>query len=236
MAPPPAKFLVALAAEGICLPPASLEALASYLGLILETNRAFNLTAVTDPEEAWQRHILESLALARMLRRGEAVVDIGSGAGLPGVPLALALPDCRLTLLESSAKKAGFLAKTAAALGLGNVTVLHARAEEAARRPGLRGAFDAAVSRAVGSLAELVELSLPLLRVGGRMLAVKGKGAGDEAAAAGNALELVGGSPGRLLPLLPAAGGESQVVEILKDRGTPEKYPRRAGIPKKRPL
>jgi len=232
----PDGFREALARERIALPAGGIASLAAYLEMVLEANRSFNLTAVREPAEAWERLILESIAAARFLTAGESAVDIGSGAGLPGIPLAIAMPGCRLTLVEATGKKAGFLEAAARRLGLGNVTVLNVRAEEAGRRPGLRGAFDTALARAVGELAELVELALPLLRVGGRLLAVKGRGAAGETELACRAMELLGGELAGISPLLPATGGESVVVEVRKSAETPEKYPRRAGMPHKRPL
>jgi 16S rRNA (guanine527-N7)-methyltransferase len=225
-----------LAAEGIEVSGGQLELVGRFLGKLLEANRSFNLTSIDDPAEAWRRHVLESLALARFLRTAMTVADLGSGGGLPGVPLAVALPGARFTLIEATGKKARFLEEAAAALGLDNVEVLARRAEEAGREPGLRAGFDAVVSRAVGRLAELLELALPLLAEGGRLLAIKGARAGEEAQAAGRALELLGGELLAVEPLLPAAGGDSRVVVVAKTGATPEKYPRRAGVPRKRPL
>jgi 16S rRNA (guanine527-N7)-methyltransferase len=236
MSRPPATFTAALAAEGIQVSPGQMALLGRFLELLLEANRSFNLTSVHDPAEAWHRHVLESLALARLLRPAMRVADLGSGGGLPGLPLAVALSDARFVLIEATGKKARFLGDAAAELGLGNVEVLNIRAEDAGREAGRRGDFDAVVARGVGSLAELVELALPLLREGGQLLAVKGARADQEVEAAGRALELVGGELRGADPLLPAVGGDSVVVRVEKTGPTPEKYPRRPGAPRKRPL
>ncbi len=231
----PAGFEAAMSAEGIELTSAQSEALARFVDRLLEANRTLNLTAVRDPDEAWLKHVLESLALARRIEDCSSVIDLGSGAGLPGVPLAAAMPDTNFVLIEATGKKARFIESACAELGLENVSVLPARAEEAGRSPDHRERHDAVVARAVGSLAELIELGLPLLRIGGRLLAVKGGRAPDEIAAADRALTELGGSLLGSSPLLSGAG-ESVVVEVGKDLPTPEKYPRRSGIPHKRPL
>jgi 16S rRNA (guanine527-N7)-methyltransferase len=233
---PPESFRAALAAEGLALEVAQLDLLDRYLRLLEDANRSLNLTAVRGGAEAWHRHVLESLALAAHLGDADSVVDLGSGAGLPGLPLAAVLPSKTFALVEATGKKARFLESAAADLGLGNVTVLPRRAEELGRDAAHRERHDAVVVRAVGTLAELVELSLPLLRVGGRLLAVKGARAEQEVSAARTALAELGGRPAESRPLLPAGGGESVVVEVLKERPTPDRFPRRTGMPHKRPL
>jgi 16S rRNA (guanine527-N7)-methyltransferase len=232
---PPDCFEKARLAEGIELPPERLEVLSAFVGLLLKANRDLNLTAIRDPDEAWLKHVLESLALARRVEDCSSVVDLGSGAGLPGIPLAVAMPDTNFVLIEATGKKARFIESSCAELGLGNVSVLPVRAEQAGRSAGHRGRHDAVLARAVGSLAELVELGLPLLRIGGRLLAVKGGRAPEEIAAADHALTELGGRLLGSTPLLKG-GGESVVVEVLKELPAPEKYPRRSGMPHKRPL
>ncbi len=209
------------------------ERLADYLDRLLAANRAFNLTAITDPAEAWSKHVLDSLSLVpelRALAPGAGVVDVGSGGGLPGIPLALALPEQRFTLLEATGKKARFLAETARALGLDNVQVVAARAESFARGPE-RERFAAATARALSRLPVLLELTLPLVRVGGLSLAIKGEQAPAEIAEAQAALRLL------------AAEVESTrrtstgvVVRVRKRGATPARYPRRPGEPKRAPL
>lgn len=232
----PARFNDSLLRENIVLPPAIVAGLARYVDGLLAANRKFNLTAVTDPGEVWQRHILESLALVKFLGGAARVVDIGSGPGIPGLPMAMAMGSSRFCLVESVAKKAGFIASMAKTLMLDNVEVLAVRAEAAGRHPAHRAAYDAVVIRGVGRLAELVELALPLLRLGGRLLAVKGRSAAAEIEAAGQAIALLGGRLAGAPRLLAAADNESVVVEITKESDTPDIYPRRAGMPGKRPL
>lgn len=209
------------------------QRLASYLEQLLETNRSFNLTAVTEPGQAWHKHIVDSLSLVPALRARpelKSVVDVGSGGGLPALPLAIALPDHSFTLLESIGKKARFLADVSATLGLRNVEVVEDRAEAFGQAAG-REAFDACTSRAVSRLPVLLELTLPLVRVGGLKLALKGEQAPQEVAEAKRALQLLGGSV-QGLRRTPTG----TIVTIGKVQATPAMYPRRAGEPKRAPL
>ena len=204
-----------------------------FLERLLETNRSFNLTAITDPVEAWDKHVLDSLSLLPDLRElapGSRVVDVGSGGGLPALPLAIALPSLHFTLLEATAKKARFLEETASALGLGHVSVVCDRAESFGRGPE-RECFDASTSRAVSRLPVLLELTLPLLRVGGLNLSIKGEQAATELAEAKNALHVLNAQveDTRRTPT-------GVVVRIRKTAATPLKYPRRPGEPKRAPL
>jgi 16S rRNA (guanine527-N7)-methyltransferase len=202
-----------------------------YLELLLEQNRAFNLTAITDPDEAWSKHIEDSLTLLPELEavRG-SIVDIGSGGGLPAIPLAIARPDLKFTLVESTAKKARFLAECAKTLQLSNVRVESERAEVLGQGP-LRATFDAATSRACARLPVLLELCLPLLKVGGRKLAIKGEQAAVELAEATRALQLL---HGKVVSTRRTETGT--VVRIDKAALTPARYPRRPGEPKRAPL
>ena len=204
-----------------------------YLERLLETNRSFNLTAITDPAEAWTKHILDSLTLLpdlATLHAGARVIDVGSGGGLPALPLAIALPTLQFSLLEATAKKARFLEQTAMELGLANVRVLCERAETVGQGPE-RAQFDAATSRAVSRLKVLLELTLPLVRVGGMSLAIKGEQAQLEVEEAQNALRLLHGV------VEDARRSETGVVlRVRKLSPTPARYPRRPGEPKRQPL
>jgi 16S rRNA (guanine527-N7)-methyltransferase len=200
-----------------------------------------NLTSVRDPQEIDRRHIGESLAVVRALEQagrlpaGARVIDIGSGGGLPGIPLAVARSDARVTLLEATGKKAAFLEHAAHDLDLANVRVLAARAEEAAHSVEEREAYDLAVARAVAPLATLLELTLPFVRVGGALAAVKGSRAEEEVIAAQGALQRCGGGPVESLPLATDAPSLRLLI-VPKIRSTSPDLPRRPGIPAKRPL
>jgi 16S rRNA (guanine527-N7)-methyltransferase len=218
---------------GVALEGAMGAQLARYLDRLLETNRAFNLTAVTEPAAAWEKHIVDSLSLAPALRARSdlaRVVDVGSGGGLPGIPLAIALPDRSFTLLEATGKKARFLAEVAAELGLSNVRVVEDRAESYGQGAG-RGHYDAVTSRAVSRLPVLLELTLPLLRARGLCLALKGEQAELEVQEAARALRLLGGAV-RDLERTPTG----TIIRVEKCAPTPDKYPRRPGEPKRTPL
>lgn len=231
---PTPEFLAAAEALGLAFDPGDLERLERYLGLLLEANQRFNLTAVIDPAQAWMRHLLDALTLVPILESCEAerVIDVGSGGGVPGIPLAIVRPSMAMTLLEATGKKAAFLEATAQALGLGNVTVLRERAETAGQdHRRWREQFDAVLARAVGPLPTLLELTLPLAKVGGLVLAIKGEKAPQEIEAAKQALHAL---HARVIESLRTPTGTIVVVE--KERKTPRLYPRAAGEPKRKPL
>jgi 16S rRNA (guanine527-N7)-methyltransferase len=238
--PPPPEFLEAAQRLGVEFEPGDVDRLGRYLALLLDANKSFNLTAIIDPSEAWPRHILDSLTLLPLLAQlppGAAVIDVGSGGGLPGVPLAITLPQLRFTLLEATGKKAAFLASAAAALGLSNTAILNTRAERAGQDPAHRERYAAATARAVGSINILAELTIPFLTPpegeapSGRALLIKGRKAPEELAEARQALYL----------LHAAAAGTidtptGKIVILEKTRRTPRQYPRREGEPARAPL
>jgi 16S rRNA (guanine527-N7)-methyltransferase len=171
----PADFISRAETLGIAFDPGDLEKLGRYLALLLDANTRFNLTAITEPVQAWTRHILDSLTLVPFLDSFEAksVIDIGSGGGLPGIPLAIALPDVKFTLVEATGKKAAFLADVSKQLGLSNAHVLQERAEVIGQdHQNYREKFDVVIARAVGRLPVLLELTVPLSKVGGHVLAM----------------------------------------------------------------
>jgi 16S rRNA (guanine527-N7)-methyltransferase len=178
--------------------------------------------------------IEDGLVLLDHLAGARTVVDVGSGAGLPGLPLKIARPDLQLTLIEADRDKAAFLVHACAVLGLDGVEVIASRAEEAGHDPRLREAFDVAVARALAPLPTLVELCLPLVRVGGRLLAQKT--VGEDVEGAGRAIEILGGELVGVHASPSAARRGGTVVEIRKARPTPPAYPRRPGVPARKPL
>ena len=208
--------------------------------LLLEANRRLNLTRVTNPGEVARLHLLDALAALPLLDAAAAstAVDLGSGGGVPGIPLALARPEIRWVLVESVRKKAEVLASMAAELGLGNVTVVAERAELLGRADDHRERHDLVAARACAPLPVLAELALPLLAVGGTLVAWKGPlAAGDQELERGAAAlhELGGGEP-ELQAAGPVALGGHTFVVVRKERPTPARYPRRPGEPSRRPL
>jgi 16S rRNA (guanine527-N7)-methyltransferase len=237
---PPAEFHDACRAYGIEFEPGDLDKLQRYLEMLLETNKRFNLTSITKPAEAWMRHIFDSLTLLPFIAESEdeSMIDVGSGGGLPGVPLAIVLPEVDVTLLEATGKKARFLEDVVAALELANVEVVCQRAEAAGRdREQFREKFDVVTARAVGPLNALLELTTPFARVGGLVLAMKGAKAAEEIAAAAGA-GVVTGALKKLKCEVVATheAGAGVIVAIEKVGQTPKMYPRGPGEPKRNPL
>lgn len=232
------KILLAeTAAWGLPLTPAQLDQFAAYTSTLQSWNERVNLTAITDAEGIAVRHFLDSLCCARCWGEPPAtLIDIGSGAGFPGVPLKILHPSLHLTLVESVGKKAAFLQHIVGLLGLNDVTILTQRAEAVGRDPQHRERYDVATARAVAELRILAEYGLPLVRLGGRLLAPKGADVAQEVAAAQRALTLLGGELLAVAPIaLPGVDPRTLVV-IAKVSPTPPAYPRAAGIPARRPL
>ena len=233
---PPPEFRPALDLLGLEIPTTVLERLARYLDLLLSANQTMNLTAVRDPAEAWMRHLLDSLSLLPFLGDANQIVDVGSGGGLPGIPLAIVEPDRTFTLLEATGKKVRFLAETAEALGLHNVQAVQMRAEDAGRNAAYRERFDLVLARSVATLPALLEYLLPLARVHGRILAMKGAAAAEEVKTAQHAAKTLGAGQLAIHRTLPGIVDDATVVEAEKTRPTPKRYPRLPGVPRKEPL
>jgi len=215
-----------------------------YYEELIAWNAKFNLTAITDYEQVQIRHFLDSLscllaqeAKTTLNRVGARTVDVGSGAGFPGIPLKLVCPASHLTLLEATGKKVIFLEHLIGRLGLRTVTAIKARAEELAHDPSHREQYDLALSRAVAELPVVAEYTLPLCKVGGWAIAQKGEAGAAEAWTAEKAISLLGGELRRVVPVeLTGLAENRSLVVIEKVHPTPAGYPRRPGVPSKRPL
>jgi len=225
---------------GLSLEPVELETLAAYLDLLLDENTRVNLTGIRDRDEAWRRHIIDSLTLFAGLADlpdNATVIDVGSGGGLPGIPLAITNPRLKFTLLEATGKKARFLERCAGELNLTNVTVVNDRAEYAGKGNPYRQDYDAAVCRAVGPLRELLEYTLPFVKVDGILLAMKGPTVEKELRDAGDALAVLGGGEVQVIDAYPEGFNIDTVIVVVdKDRPTPYEYPRLPGTPRREPL
>ncbi|MCI2058134.1 MAG: 16S rRNA (guanine(527)-N(7))-methyltransferase RsmG [Oscillibacter sp.] len=210
--------------------------LARYGALLLEKNKVMNLTAITDPADVAALHFLDSAALLTLEDfLGKSVVDVGTGAGFPGLPLRILEPSVHLTLLDALGKRVSFLQEVCAALELSDVDCVHARAEEFAA--GHRERFDLAVSRAVAALPVLCELSLPLVRVGGAFLAMKSVESDEELRSARHAVELLGAEVSDVRDYaIPGTEVTHRLITLKKVRPTPVKYPRAFAKIKKAPL
>jgi 16S rRNA (guanine527-N7)-methyltransferase len=229
----------AYALAGVHLSPSQIRALEQYEKELLRWNERFNLTAIRNVDQVRIKHFLDSLTCLIAMRDSpvERVVDVGTGAGFPGLPLKIALPEMGLTLVESVGKKAAFCQHIVRLLGLENVEIIQERAELLGQTPAHRQRYDWAIARAVAIMPVLVEYLLPLVRIGGTMLAMKGETAPAETHAADRAMRMLGGQLRRLIPIqLPCVAEEHYLVLIDKIAATPDIYPRRVGMPAKHPL
>ena len=229
-----------LDAIGVSLDNQQIQLMAAYLDMMLQTNKQFNLTAIKELDPAWERHIIDSLTLVPGLIEWppeSRLIDVGTGGGLPGIPIAIALPHLKVTLLETTGKKARFCQQVVDTLGLKNIVIINNRSETLGQNRLYREHFDMAVSRAVGPMRVLLEFMLPLVKVGGWMYALKGPALERELAEAGDALSILGGGEVVAVEAYPDGfNNQSVVVGIEKAARTPQAYPRLPGIPKQQPL
>ena len=215
-----------------------IEQLDKYYEMLIEKNKVMNLTAITEFDEVLVKHFVDSLSICTVLPNDVTTVcDLGTGAGFPGIPMAIAYPSLQFTLIDSLNKRIKFLDEVVSKLGLTNVTLVHARAEEAGRNKLYREHFDLVVSRAVANIATLSEYCLPLVKVGGHFISFKSGDINDEIQLSGKAINKLGGK--LLKPVLfslPDTDISRSFLIIDKEKNTPKAYPRKAGTPSKEPL
>lgn len=213
--------------------------LLDYMDLILEANEKVNLTAITDRTEFVNKHIIDSLAAAPLgeFAEGGRVIDVGTGGGFPGIPLAICYPDKEYVLVDSLAKRIRIIEDACEKLGIQCVKALHGRAEELARQEDLRDSFDICLSRAVANMSTLTELCMPFVKVGGSFVAYKGEDCDKEVSEAAKAIAVLGGELAGIYPQPAAQGMEHHsLVVVKKISPTEDRFPRKAGKPAKSPL
>ena len=229
----------AAAEYGISLSDTQMAQYNRYFELLVEWNEKINLTAITEPKEVAIKHMIDSITAydENLFKDGTTVIDVGTGAGFPGLPLKIFCPEIKLTLMDSLNKRIKFLQTVVEELGLKDVECVHARAEEGARNKKYRESFDIAVSRAVARLPILCEYCLPFVKKGGHFIALKGMQYNDEADEAAKAIKVMGGSKTEIRPVkLPELDDKRAVITITKTMPTPKAYPRKAGTPTKNPI
>ncbi len=216
-----------------------LQQFSDFYEILIEWNQVMNLTAIVEYEEVVEKHFADSISLADVidLHHGQTVMDVGTGAGFPGIPLKIIFPDLQITLLDSLNKRIRFLNEVIQRLGLTDIEAIHGRAEDFARKEGYREHFDLCVSRAVANLSSLSEYCLPYVRKGGYFIAYKSGEIEEELESSKNAVRLLGGEVEDVIKFsLPGTDISRSFIKIGKIEHTKKKYPRKAGLPAKEPL
>lgn len=231
------KFINDLKAIGIELSDEQLEQFLTYYEMLIEKNKVMNLTTITDFDEVLEKHFEDSLSLIQAvdLEKSQAVIDLGTGAGFPGIPLKIAFPNLQITLADSLNKRILFLDDVIRELGLVGIDTVHGRAEDLAKNSDYREKFDLCVSRAVANLSTLSEYCLPFVKIGGKLISYKAGECDEEVAASKSSIFLLGGKISDIKKFELGESGRAFVI-IDKVSGTPKKYPRKAGTPSKDPL
>ena len=231
------KFINDLKAIGIELSDEQLEQFLTYYEMLIEKNKVMNLTTITDFDEVLEKHFEDSLSLIQAvdLEKSQTVIDLGTGAGFPGIPLKIAFPNLQITLADSLNKRILFLDDVIRELGLTGIDTVHGRAEDLAKNSDYREKFDLCVSRAVANLSTLSEYCLPFVKIGGKFISYKAGECDEEVAASKSSVFLLGGKISDIKKFELGESGRAFVI-IDKVSGTPKKYPRKAGTPSKDPV
>lgn len=208
-----------------------------YMNILIEWNKIMNLTNITEPSEVVQKHFVDSLTALKTIKEDDCIIDVGTGAGFPGIPIKIAFPETRVTLLDSLNKRIKFLEEVINKLELKNIETIHGRAEELAHNKEHREKYDKAIARAVAPLNVLSEYLLPFVKKGGYAICMKGIKGKEEAENGENAIKILGGEIINIREFnLPNTDMERTIIEIKKIKNTEKKYPRKAGTPTKMPL
>ena len=214
-----------------------LERFFTYMELLIEWNEKMNLTAIIKPEEIILKHFIDSITILKQIKDGETLVDVGTGAGFPGIPLSIMNSTLKITLVDSLNKRLIFLQEVINQLNLENVEIVHARAEEFGQNKKYREKFDIATSRAVANLSTLSEYLIPLVKIDGKVISMKASAAQEEINEAKNAIKILGGKIEKIDEFnLPQSDIGRTVIVMKKEKETPSKYPRKPGIPSKEPI
>lgn len=231
------KFRNSMKSIGIELTDSQLNAFETYYDMLIDRNKVMNLTAITEFDEVMDKHFLDSVYLFRSIKleADYKLVDIGTGAGFPGIPLKIVFPELKITLLDSLNKRVGFLNDLIEELNLNDIEAIHGRAEDIARNKAYRASYDIAVSRAVANLSTLSEYCLPFVKIGGKFVSYKSGDCADEVDNAKAAIHLLGGKINKIDEFSYSNNSRSFIV-IDKVMNTSNKYPRKAGLPSKKPL
>ena len=231
------KMILNVDKLGITLSEIQLKQFYNYMNLLIEWNKKINLTAITEPNEIILKHFVDSLTISKYISDGTRVVDVGTGAGFPGIPLKIYRQDIEITLLDSLQKRINFLDEVIRELNLEKIETIHSRVEDFGKDKKYREKFDIATSRAVANLATLSEYLLPLVKVGGKVISMKGSLIEEELELSKNAIKILGGKVEKVDEFnLPNSDISRNIILINKIKETPNKYPRKAGEPSKKPL
>ena len=222
---------------GINISEYNLEKFYSYMNLLIEWNKKINLTAIIDEEEIILKHFIDSLTVNSYITEKTKVIDIGTGAGFPGIPLKIQNPDTEMVLVDSLNKRINFLEEVCKKLDLKNITCIHSRVEELASISIHREKYDIVTSRAVARLNTLLEYMLPFVKIGGKCICMKGSNVLDEIEEAKKAIDILGGKIEKIDNMvLPNSDIQRNIIVIKKVKDTPKHYPRKAGTPSKKPI
>ena len=231
------KMIINVDKLGITLSEIQLKQFYNYMNLLIEWNKKINLTAITEPNEIILKHFVDSLTISKYISDGTRVVDVGTGAGFPGIPLKIYRQDIEITLLDSLQKRINFLDEVIRELNLEKIETVHSRVEDFGKDKKYREKFDISTSRAVANLATLSEYLLPLVKIGGKVISMKGSLIEEELENSKNAIKILGGGIERVDEFdLPNSDISRNIILIDKIKETPNKYPRKAGEPSKKPL
>lgn len=208
-----------------------------YMNLLVEWNKKINLTAITEEKDIILKHFVDSLTVLKYIKENKSIVDVGTGAGFPGIPLAIMNDSLKITLVDSLNKRINFLNEVCSKIKLKNTKAIHSRAEEFGQDNNYKESYDIAISRAVSNLTVLAEYLLPLVKVGGKIICMKGPDIEEELKQAKSAIDILGGKFERCDNFcLPKSDISRNIIIINKIKETPKKYPRKAGTPVKTPL